>query len=155
MRKLVASCIFAAALTLPVLMAPAAANASCADRKMTGTVLGGVGGALIGNSIARGGGGAVVGGLGGAVLGHEIAASGCNRARPAAYYHNGPRYRERDARYGPPRRVYYDQRGNPVAGDAAPSPDGYAGTPVCHTEMQSYYDDRGAVMQGPVQICDR
>lgn len=152
MRKLAVSCVFAAAVILPVLAAPAIADASCAGRKMTGTVLGGVGGALIGNSIARGGGGAVIGGLGGAVLGHEIAASGCNHA---SYYRGGSRYRESDTRRQPLRRVYYDQRGNVVAGDSTPSADGYAETPVCRTEMQSYYDDRGAVMQGPVQLCDR
>ena len=39
---------FAAALALSLAMAPGTASACCADSKMEGTVLGGVGGALIG-----------------------------------------------------------------------------------------------------------
>jgi len=66
-----------------LLIAPASASASCAGRKTTGTVLGGVGGALVGNSIAHGGGGAILGGVGGAVLGHELAR--CDD-RPRAEY---------------------------------------------------------------------
>jgi hypothetical protein len=41
------------------------------------TVAGGVGGALIGNSISRGGAGAVLGGLGGAVIGNSVARQNC------------------------------------------------------------------------------
>jgi hypothetical protein len=158
----------ACVLSLPVLAAPGAASASCEDRKMTGTVIGGIGGALIGNSISRGGGGAVVGGLGGAVLGHQIAGGGCGRYRSRAYYRNTPRYRAsyRSYRGAPPpqavRYVYYDQYGNPVSQEPAPDPSSYtpaayryAGTPACRTQTQSYYDDRGALVQRPVQICDR
>jgi len=163
MNRLIAMTSLAAALVLPILAAPASASASCEGRKMTGTVLGGVGGALIGNSIARGGGGAVIGGLGGAVLGHEIAGAGCYRHRHTAYYSNGQRFRSgvaaqpRAVRY-----VYYDQYGDPVAegpiaGAAAhaPAANGDAGAPACHTEMQSFYDDRGGLVQRPVPICAR
>lgn len=163
MHRLTATFILAATFAGAVLIAPANAHASCADRKMTGTVLGGVGGALIGNSIARGGGGAILGGLGGAVLGHEIAGGGCHRERSVAYYRSRDRYRY--AGEGPPqaeRLVYYDQYGNPVtqtATDAAASnrfaAPGYAGPPPCQTEMQPYYDSRGAVVTSPVQICAR
>jgi hypothetical protein len=145
----------AAALTLPVLAAPATANASCADRKMTGTVIGGVGGALIGNSIARGGGGALVGGLGGAFLGHEIAGAGCRRYRHSNYYGEGARFQRGDIEPRPARYVYDDQFGNPVAQGPTPTAYAPAGPPACHTETQSYYDDRGALLQAPVQICDR
>lgn len=165
MKRLVMMGGLAVALALPLFAAPGAAQASCADRKLTGTVLGGVGGALIGNSISRGGGGAILGGLGGAVVGHEIAGSGCRRYRSAGYYHRG--YREGSYRGGAgpypaqaTRSVYYDQYGNPVAESAPgrpPGPYAYAdaGPAPCRTEMQAYYDDRGALIQRPVQICAR
>jgi hypothetical protein len=147
----------AGALAICALTVPATASASCADRRVTGTVLGGIGGALIGNSISRGGTGAVLGGLGGAVLGHEIAGSGCRGYR-TAYYDR----RDRPYGYAEPRRaryVYYDQYGNPapIPVDAPyPRPAyGYAGAAGCRTETQSYYDDRGALVQRPAQICDR
>ena len=140
------------ALSLPLLTAPGTASASCSDRKATGTVLGGLGGALIGNSIAHGGGGLVLGGLGGAVVGHEIGASGCARAPRTAYYRPAP---ERPLA----NTVYYDRFGNPVSetttSAAVAIPTGYVGSSACHTEMQSYYDARGALVQRPVQVCAR
>ena len=161
MKQFILMASLASALVLPVLAAPTAAQASCEGRKMTGTVLGGVGGALIGNSISRGGGGALIGGLGGAVLGHEIAKSGCGHSyrREAVY---GRRYRgEADEAPHAVRYVYYDQYGNAVSEGPVPAPTlthaayGPPGAPSCHTEMQSYYDSRGALQQGPVPICAR
>ena len=114
----------AALLATPLLLAPLAANASCAGRATTGTVVGGVGGALIGNSISRGGGGALLGGLGGAVLGHEVARGGCRDGRYAdrdnyryrhhvrynqGRYNQGRYTHDRDGR-----RVAVDQYGNPM-----------------------------------------
>ena len=145
----------AAVLALPLAAAPTTASASCAGRKMTGTVLGGLGGALIGNSIARGGGGAIVGGVGGAVLGHEIARSGCGHERRMAYY--GPRDRQ-PAERGPARYVYYDDRGQTVAAPGSGASDlAYrrSGPGPCRTETRSYYDSRGALVQSPVQVCDQ
>jgi uncharacterized protein YcfJ len=115
MRRTLASAALAALVAAPLLVGATDASASCQSRKTTGTVLGGVGGALVGNSISHGGGGAVIGGLGGAVLGHEIARSGCNTSR--TYYRTSrTRYASTPA---PPRqavrKVYYDQYGNPVA----------------------------------------
>jgi hypothetical protein len=62
--------------------APSLANAeSCQsrahDRKVTGTVVGGVGGALIGNAITHNTTGAVLGGLSGAVVGNQVARTKC------------------------------------------------------------------------------
>lgn len=150
-------------MALGLLAAPGTASATCSDRKATGTILGGIGGALIGNSISHGGGGAVLGGLGGAVVGHQIAASGCGRARSTAYYaprdRSGYAYR-RDA----PRAVrylYYDQYGQAISEGPAPGSSYTQAAyrpieaPVCRTETQSYYDERGSLIQRPVQICDR
>jgi len=167
MNRLIVVIGLAGALATPLLLAPDKASASCSDRKLTGTVLGGVGGALIGNSISRGGGGALVGGLGGAVLGHEIAGSGCGRSRSSDYSRSSSRSRSsyQSGRAGEPRAVryvYYDQYGDPVSEGPAPGAPGYTPTayaysrePACTTEMQSYYDDRGALVQRPKQVCAR
>lgn len=119
MRKFIALTALAAAISLPLIAGPTTASASCESRKTTGTVIGGLGGALIGNSISRGGGGAVVGGLGGAVLGHEIAKGGCGPSQHA-YYRSSrhSRYASEQA-YAPTRKVYYDQYGNPYAAPAS------------------------------------
>lgn len=171
MKRPIAMIALAGALALP-LLAPGAASASCQNRRLTGTVIGGIGGALIGNSIARGGGGAVIGGLGGAVVGHEVAGAGCGRYRRDAYYRDRPRYRTayrsntyadrpRSAASGV-RRVYYDQFGNPVQMGPDTQYAGYTQTGYgqayrsqCRTQMQSYYDDRGNLVQQPQTICGR
>jgi hypothetical protein len=125
MRKTFAMTALAALIAAPLMMAPTEASASCQSRKTTGTLLGGLGGALVGNSVSHGGGGAVIGGLGGAVVGHEIGKAGCNR-RTVYYrdrgYRSGSSSRARyaDAPYREPaRKVYYDQYGNPVASEPA------------------------------------
>lgn len=156
----------------------APAQAACSDRKVAGTVIGGVGGALVGNSISKGGGGAVVGGLGGAFLGNRIAASGCNRYRATSYRSDrSPRRAaaiQRAPAPEPVRYVYYDRYGNAVSAGpaptyaastyAAPAPS-YATasnavlTPAsygaCRTENRAFYDHRGALIYRPVQTCDR
>jgi uncharacterized protein YcfJ len=48
-------------------------DVSSRGARNTGTVLGAVGGGLIGNSVSKGGGGALVGAGLGAVAGHQIA----------------------------------------------------------------------------------
>lgn len=160
--------VLAGAITLAAALAaaPAPAQASCAGRKMTGTVVGGVGGALVGNAVARGGAGAFLGGLGGAVLGHEVAASGCRGARRGyhprrrAAYGPGPGADGGPGPMRPVRTVYYDQYGRPVAQDP---PAGYAQTAAqaaapgaggdCRTETRAFYDDRGLLVSRPVQVC--
>jgi len=94
-RKTIASAALAALVALPLVAGPTAASASCRGRANTGTVVGGVGGALLGNSISHGGGGAIIGGLGGAVLGHQIAKSGCAGARHAHHPRRHTRYTRR------------------------------------------------------------
>lgn len=160
-----------AALGLALVSAPNSASASCSDRKATGTIIGGIGGALIGNSIAGGGGGAILGGLGGAVAGHAIAGSGCGRYRHDAYYYErAPRYRHyshynRDYGYAgtggayAPRAqtVYYDSRGNPISSGGYGSPAyttaDYRRTSNCGVSSQSWYDSRGNLITQPVSNC--
>ena len=128
MRKIITSAAMAALVALPLLAGPTAASASCRGRANTGTVIGGVGGALIGNSIKRGGAGAVIGGLGGAVIGHQIAKSGCHTYTRHAYYrgrrYHGGAYASRGEYRGayqpaPAGRAYYDQQGNLVTPNEA------------------------------------
>lgn len=121
MRRTIATAALAALTALPLIAGPTAASASCRGRANTGTVIGGVGGALVGNSISRGGGGAIIGGLGGAVLGHQIAKSGCHTTTTRhAYYRHGHRtgYASNQAYYRPAPaysgQAYYDEHGNLV-----------------------------------------
>jgi uncharacterized protein YcfJ len=118
MRRTFSLTALAALVAAPLLIGATDASASCHSRKTTGTLLGGVGGALVGNSISHGGGGAVIGGLGGAVLGHEIARSGCNTTRTYYRTSNRTRYASQRAPAAQPRavrKVYYDEYGNAVA----------------------------------------
>lgn len=112
MRKTLALAALVTAFAGPLFVGSTDAYASCQGRKNTGTVIGGVGGALLGNSISKGGGGAVIGGLGGAVLGHEVAKGGC-RTSGHAYYRS--RHNRYASAHSGGQKVYYDSRGNPVA----------------------------------------
>jgi hypothetical protein len=113
MGKTLTLATLATLIALPLIAGPTGASASCEGRKDTGTLLGGVGGALVGNSISRGGGGAIIGGLGGAVIGHQIAKQGCGASRHGYYRRGNTRY-ARPA-YRPAPQAYYDQRGNLVS----------------------------------------
>ena len=115
MKKTLAYTALAALIALPMLASPTDADASCRSRKLNGTVIGGVGGALLGGAVTHGSTGPIVGGLGGAVVGHEIGRSGC-RSRHTAYY--APRQSSARAQASTPvRKVYYDQYGNVVASE--------------------------------------
>jgi|GEM_PF-699800 len=158
----------AAALALAL---ASTASASCNERKATGTVIGGIGGALLGNSISRGGGGAIVGGLGGAVVGHEVAGAGCGRYQRSGYNDRGSsdgyqggydrNYRHRSSYHS--RHVYYDERGNalPDGGSRPYESNGYApgyNTASnrggrCETVNRSVYDSRGNLTYQPVTTC--
>lgn len=114
MRKLMIIGGLVATMALPLMAVPNSADAaSCHSRKTTGTILGGVGGALLGNAVSHGGGGAVVGGLGGAVVGHEIGRAGCRPAYRTSSYRRDYR-RNRDPYAANGSRQYYDQYGHLV-----------------------------------------
>ena len=115
MKKNLAYTALAALIALPMLAAPTDADASCRSRKLNGTIIGGVGGALLGGAVTHGSTGPIVGGLGGAVVGHEVGRNGCRRSN--AYY--SPRHRSsaRAQNAAPVRKVYYDQYGNVVGSE--------------------------------------
>jgi hypothetical protein len=158
MKRVLIVASLAAGLALPLVIAPAAANASCAERKATGTVVGGVGGALIGHAIFGGVGGAVAGGLGGAVAGHEIAGAGCHRSY-ARYdrrsYPSGQNERYAGGATDAGRPVYYDQYGHIVGQTQVANAYPVANRSACATRMQSYYDSQGVLRQQSVQDCAR
>jgi hypothetical protein len=62
------------------------------DRKVTGTVVGGLGGALIGNAITHNTTGALLGGVSGAVVGNQVARVNCDD-HPGYYRSDYPRGR--------------------------------------------------------------
>jgi len=97
------------------------------DRKVAGTMLGAVGGALIGNAVAPRG-GALIGGLGGAVVGNQLARTKC--------YSRSARYQGGGRVYARPYNSDYAQAGN------------------CRMETRSYYDDRGQLIQQPTRVCE-
>jgi uncharacterized protein YcfJ len=97
------------------------------ERKVTGTLLGAAGGALIGGAIGDGT-GAVIGGLGGAAVGHEVGRINCNK--PRAYYQPAPRRSATGARYS-----------------------SASAEPRCYYEDRPYYDERGRLVNDRVQVC--
>lgn len=163
MPRLIVIGLAVGAMALPAMMAPTDATAaSCRSRKATGTVIGGLGGALVGNAISKGGGGLLIGGVGGALVGREIGKSGCHRTR-TAYYSSGSSARgyAPSPQAQPVRQVYYDHMGNPVASGTVQNgtfqqvsnttPSGGS----CRDATISYYDDRGRLSSRAVQICPR
>jgi hypothetical protein len=86
----------AAAVAAPSLARAESCQRYAHDRKVTGTVLGGVGGALIGNAITHNTTGAVLGGVSGAVVGNQIARVNCDGPPPPYYYGGGHRHRHHD-----------------------------------------------------------
>ena len=115
MKKTLAYTALAALIALPMLAAPTDADASCRSRKLNGTIIGGVGGALLGGAVTHGSTGPIVGGLGGAVVGHEVGRNGCHRSN--AYYSPRHRASARAQNAAPVRKVYYDQYGNVVGSE--------------------------------------
>jgi uncharacterized protein YcfJ len=95
----------------PVMASASGAEAaSCSSRKTTGTIVGGVGGALVGHAIGGGTGGTIIGGLGGGLLGRQVGKSGCKRV----VYRSAQNTRYAPSQSQAVRKVYYDQHGNVV-----------------------------------------
>jgi len=130
MRHELGVAALALAVSIPAL-GPTAASARsyceqrAHDRRVEGTVLGALGGALIGGAISHRGGGALIGGVGGAVVGNQLSRTSCDR------------------RYV--RHAYYRSR-------YEPRPAAYART-ACRYESRPYYDARGELVYAPTQVC--
>jgi hypothetical protein len=79
------------------------------DKKVTGTIVGGVLGALAGNALGHGGGrtgGTIIGGVAGAALGNNLSRTHC----PDGYYQRVYDERYYDVRRDRYRRGWNDQR---------------------------------------------
>ena len=82
-----------AAVGAPTMASAESCQRHAHDRKVTGTVLGGIGGALIGNAITHNTTGAVLGGVSGAVVGNQVARVNCDdRAGYEGRHHRRHRY---------------------------------------------------------------
>jgi predicted lipid-binding transport protein (Tim44 family) len=113
-----------AGLTVAIAAAPAA-EAAC-QKRTNGTVIGALGGALLGSAVAGRGDrteGALIGGAAGGLVGNQV--SKCRRA--------APRYSSRPTS---PQRAAYAER-----------------APTCRYENRAYYDAYGEVVYQPTRVC--
>ena len=118
--------LVAAVVTAPTLAsARSACDQRAHDRKVTGTVLGAVGGALIVNAVGDGK-GAVIGGIGGAVVGNQLARTKCDTGRSYTRASNRAIYRNSN----------YRQASN-----------------ECRVVSKPYYDDRGQISYYQTRVC--
>jgi uncharacterized protein YcfJ len=133
MRRNLMIAVLAATVAAPSL---ASAGDSCGsqahNRRVTGTVLGGVGGALIGQAISHNTAGTLLGGVGGAVIGNQVARTSCDRPHYAAH----------------PARVSHHSTEQPYSQNAA-----YSAPGGCSYENRPYYDERGQLVYHPTQVC--
>ena len=114
-------------LGLAVLAAPAAGHAAC-DQRVAGTVVGAVGGGLLGHAIAGRGShteGTLLGAAAGGFVGNQV--TKCRSARRAYYRAPAPR------------------RSAGQASAARPA--------TCRTETRSYYDAYGQMVYAPTRVC--
>ena len=141
--------LFAAGLTLVEATASAAearsgCEAAAHNRKVTGTALGAIGGALLGSAVAGHGSmgtGALFGGVGGAVVGNQLSRTSCD--------HYASRRTSHYARASAPR----------PAPSALPM---YATDPrytvntsaQCHYVTRPYYDQAGKLLYAPIEVCE-
>jgi uncharacterized protein YcfJ len=120
--------LVAAAAAAPTLAsARTACDQRAHERRVTGTVLGAVGGALIGSAVSHKN-GALIGGLGGAVVGNQLARTKCD----TGYSYNRTSNRGTASRNRAYRQASYDQ---------------------CRMVSRPYYDDRGQVSYYQTRVC--
>jgi len=156
---------------MTALPAVSSAQTSCEqakhDNRVAGTVIGAIGGAILGGLVAGNRGhkedGAIIGGVGGAVVGNQLSKGGgpCPDGQvphdPNAYYdHDGnyhTSYTDRDGQF---HSGFYDRGGvwhvdyaANSTGQGWRSPDGR----WCHTEDQSFRDDNGNMVHQTTQVC--
>ena len=136
--------LFAAGLTLAVAVSSAAqARSGCEayahNRKVTGTVVGALGGGLLGAAVAGHGSkgtGALVGAGLGAVVGNQMSRTHCRGGYAVRRTH----YRYARTRSAPTYTAYPR-----YAANTAPS---------CHYVSRPYYDQAGRLVYAPMQVCE-
>ena len=138
--------LFAAGLTLAVAVSSAAearsgCEAAAHNRKVTGTVIGALGGALLGSAVAGHGSkgtGAVIGGVGGAVVGNQLSRTHCR---------GGYASRRTSHRYA---RTHTYRASPAYAGDPRYAVNTGA---QCRYETRPYYNQAGQLVYAPMQVC--
>lgn len=141
--------LFVAGLTLAMAASSAAdarsrCEAQAHNRKVTGTVIGALGGGLLGSAVAGHGSkgtGALVGAGLGAVVGNNLSRTSCDRYAVRSARH-------RYARAATPAYAY---RGPAYAGDPRYATNTSAS---CRYVSRPYYDQAGRLMYAPMQICE-
>lgn len=107
------------------------------NRKVTGTVIGALGGGLLGSAVAGHGSkgtGALVGAGLGAVVGNNMARVSCDRYAVRRHHHHYAR------------RTTYPHYAGPNYAPAAPA--------ACHSVNRPYYDQAGRLVYAPMQVCE-
>lgn len=115
-----------AGLTMALAAAPAA-EAAC-PKRTNGTIIGALGGALVGSAVAGRGDrteGALLGGAAGGLVGNQV--SKCKRTYSSRAHTRARSYQR--AAYDRPR------------------------TPVCRYETRAYYDAYGDMVYQPTRVC--
>jgi uncharacterized protein YcfJ len=102
-------------------------EAAAQNRRVAGTVLGAVGGAVIGNQISHSG-GTVVGGLVGGFAGNQLSKTHC--------YHPAEARRH---------SAYEDRNASPQTEASSPG--------SCAMQDKPFYDARGDLVHRQVQVC--
>ncbi|MBS0297570.1 MAG: glycine zipper 2TM domain-containing protein [Proteobacteria bacterium] len=116
----------ATSLSIPTLADARSCQQRAHDHRVAGTVIGAIGGALVGNAISHRN-GALIGGIGGAVVGNQVSRRSCD----GYYYrHHRGRYRSTPSGY------YYNDRRE-----------------TCRLQDVSYYNDRGELLTKQVHVC--
>ncbi|MDB5443771.1 MAG: putative outer rane lipoprotein SlyB precursor [Phenylobacterium sp.] len=177
--------LFAAGLTLAVAASSAAqARSGCAaaahDRRVTGTVVGALGGGLLGSAVAGHGSkgtGALVGAGLGAVVGNQLSRTSCDRYAYRRSYHSyarartygpaygrgygpgyGPAYGQNTpaygSGYGPTYASGYGQNNSAYAPNAPGYPRYATSGGACHYVTRPYYDQAGRLVYAPMQVCE-
>jgi uncharacterized protein YcfJ len=112
MRKFILALSLAAAVAAPTLAAASGCEERAEHRRVAGTILGGLAGAVIGNQVSHSG-GALIGGIGGAVVGNQLSRTSCDHAYARRRAYEPAVYRN-CARCGVHDQAFYDDHGNLV-----------------------------------------
>ena len=169
MRKLLVVAGLVAMTALPTV---SSAQTSCEqarhDKRVAGTVLGAIGGAVLGGLVAGNRGhkdsGALIGGVGGAVVGNQLSRNGgpCPDGQiprdPNAYYDHDGNYHTAYVDRGGYRHSGYYDRGGVWHVDYAANGDTSRGWRDrdgrwCHMEDRSYRSDNGEYVRQKVPEC--
>jgi uncharacterized protein YcfJ len=115
----------AASLSIPTVADARSCQRRAHDHRVAGTVIGAIGGALVGNAISHRN-GALIGGIGGAVVGNQVSRRSCD-----GYYYRHHRTPYRTTATG----LDADRR------------------ETCSLRDVSYYNDRGELLTKQVHVC--